>query len=80
MRSLETARVELSATAVLSPVPSRRAKPVTVTVPDGGAGTSAAVVSRESVCSQPRSTSTAVPPSRSSGTTTSTPGAPSRVR
>ena len=81
LASLEIARVDWSVTAVLSPVASRRTQPVTVTSPAGGAGTSpasvAAVVGRPASRGRP---ARAVPSAVTSGTTTSTPEAPSRVR
>ena len=81
MASLEIARVDRSETRVLSPCPSARTHPVTVTSPAGGDGTSSGdAVPAPSVASQPRSTSSAVPPEVTSGTTTSTPDRPSRVR
>ncbi len=81
MRALLTERVERSLTAVESPVPSARTQPETVTSPAGGAGTSSGrVVPAARVASQPRSTSSVVPDPVTSGTTTSTPEAPSRVR
>ena len=79
IRSELIARVEPSLTRVLSPVPSTRTHPVTVTSPDGGAGTSSTdgTPSEESVARKPRSTTTAVPSAVTSGTTTSTPDEPS---
>ena len=65
---------------MLSPVASTRTHPVTVTSPDGGAGASTGSVALLSVASQPRSTSSAGPSAVTSGTTTSLPEAPSRVR
>ena len=80
MRALSTARVDRSVTCVLSPSASWRTQPVTVTSPEGGAGTSSDVAPRLSVAYQPRSTRRLVPSASSSGTTTSTPASPSRVR
>ncbi len=77
IRSDEIARVERSSTSVLSPVPSTRTQPVTVTSPEGGAGTSSPVALPASVARNPRSTTSDVPPAVTSGTTTSTPFAPS---
>ena len=78
--SLLIARVDWLVTSVLSPVASSRTQPSMVTSPAGGAGTSSGVAPRFSVANQPRSTSTLEPSASSSGTTTSTPAAPSRVR
>ena len=81
IRSLLTARVDRSLTVVESPLPSARTHPEISTWPAGGSGTSSGrVVPAARVASQPRSTSRVVPVSVTSGTTTSTPEAPSRVR
>ena len=81
MATLEMARVDRSLTAVLSPVASARTQPTTLTSPGGGAGTSSGdALPTLSVIVQPRSTSSAVPSGSTSGTTTSTPEVPLRVR
>ncbi len=71
----ETARTVPSTGAVasLGASLSWRSQPVTSTVPDGGAGTSAGSGVPAGDSTKPRSTSTTVPSSRRSGTTTSTP-------
>ncbi len=79
--ALEIARVDPSVTRAESPVASARTQPVTVTVPEGGSGTSStAAAPLLPVASHPRSTSSAGPSAGWSGTTTSTPELPSRVR
>ncbi len=80
MAALEIARVDPSSTRVLPPVPSARTYPVTATSPGGGGGISSGRAPALAVRSQPRSTSRAVPSPVTSGTTTSTPATPSRVR
>ncbi len=80
MVALEIALVDWFLTWVLSPEPSARTQPVTVTSPAGGSGRSPRSRPLGSVSSQPRSTSRAEPSAVTRGTTTSTPETPSRVR